>query len=115
MCSRGYVSWVSIADSDLYNWISAINEVKEFKDQVTYDLKFTLWQFKDQNHESLMTKIFSIKNPELKFFNFKEFDRLIMIVYLFLKQVLASSQGFEVTCIKSRYRNFFMGLDNGTR
>ena len=71
-CIKEDCFWVSIADSDLYNWISAINEMKEFKVQVTLPEVYTMAVQGPKSLE-LLTKIFSQKIHELKFFNFKKF------------------------------------------
>jgi dimethylsulfoniopropionate demethylase len=61
---------ISIADSDLFNWISAINEVKKFQNKVIMTEISTI-AVQGPKSEALMSKIFYDDIKNLKFFNFK--------------------------------------------
>ncbi len=64
---------ISLSDSDLFNWISAINHSKEFYAQVNETDILTI-AIQGPNSEKLISKIFGEKIKALKFFNFKKFS-----------------------------------------
>lgn len=85
---------ISIADSDLFNWISAINEIKEFKNKVIVTEISTI-AIQGPKSQVLMSKIFDEDIKNLKFFNFKNLsfnnDNIFISKTGFSKQ-----SGFEI-------------------
>ncbi|MDB9772697.1 hypothetical protein OAC11_07845, partial [Alphaproteobacteria bacterium] len=69
-CVQEDIFLISIADSDLFNWISAINEVKEFKNKVIMTEISTI-AVQGPKSASLLSKFFNEDIKNLKFFNFK--------------------------------------------
>ena len=86
--------YISLSDSDLFNWISAINHTMKFHADVNEAEIFTL-AVQGPKSEDLMASIFGEDIRKLKFFNFRIFD------FLGTKQVIARSgyskqDGFEI-------------------
>ena len=63
---------ISLSDSDLFNWISAINHTKEFYADVNETDILTI-AIQGPKSEKLISKIFGEEIKSLKFFNFKKF------------------------------------------
>ncbi len=63
---------ISLSDSDLFNWISAINHGMKFHAEVVETETFTL-AIQGPKSEKTMLKIFGEEIKGLKFFNFKKF------------------------------------------
>jgi len=63
---------ISLSDSDLFNWTSAINNAKEFYANVNETDILTL-AIQGPKSEQTMLKIFGKEIKSLKFFNFKRF------------------------------------------
>ena len=64
---------VSLSDSDLFNWVSAINYGMKFNAEVIETDIFTV-AVQGPKSEQVMVKIFGEEIKDLKFFNFKEFN-----------------------------------------
>jgi len=85
---------ISISDSDLFNWISAINHSKEFYAEVNETDILTI-AIQGPKSEKLMSSIFGEKIKKLKFFHFSFFE------FEGTKQIIARSgyskqDGFEI-------------------
>ncbi len=65
--------YISLSDSDLFNWISAINHTKEFYSEVNETDILTI-AVQGPKSEKLISKIFGEEIKFLKFFNFKKFS-----------------------------------------
>ena len=85
---------ISLSDSDLFNWVSAINNSKEFYSEVKETDIFTI-AIQGPKSEKLISKIFGEEIKSLKFFNFKKFsfnkENLILSKTGFSKQ-----SGYEI-------------------
>jgi len=64
---------ISLSDSDLFNWISAINYTMNFKVDVYESNRLTI-AIQGPKSELLITKIFGKEVNELKYFRFKNFN-----------------------------------------
>ena len=64
---------ISLSDSDLFNWISAINYTMNFKVDVYESNRLTI-AIQGPKSELLITKIFGKDVKELKYFRFKNFN-----------------------------------------
>ena len=64
---------ISLSDSDLFNWVSAINHTKEFYSHVNETDILTI-AVQGPKSEKLISKIFGDEIKSLKFFNFKNFS-----------------------------------------
>ena len=62
---------ISLSDSDLFNWVSAINNAKEFYSEVIETDILTI-AIQGPKSEKLISKIFGEEIKFLKFFNFKK-------------------------------------------
>ncbi len=60
---------ISLSDSDLFNWVSAINNSKEFYSEVRETDIFTI-AIQGPKSEKLAQKIFGVEIQNLKYFNF---------------------------------------------
>ena len=65
--------FISLSDSDLFNWISAINFGMKFNAQVIETDIFTI-AVQGPKSEQVMLKTLGIEIKNIKFFNFKEFN-----------------------------------------
>ena len=65
--------FISLSDSDLFNWISAINHGMKFNAQVIETDIFTI-AVQGPKSEKVMVKTLGIEIKNIKFFNFKEFN-----------------------------------------
>jgi dimethylsulfoniopropionate demethylase len=90
---------ISLSDSDLFNWISAINHTKEFYSEVNETDILTI-AVQGPKSEKLISKIFGEEIKFLKFFNFKKFsfnkESLIVSKTGFSKQ-----SGYEILLTNS--------------
>ena len=78
---------ISLSDSDLFNWISAINNTKEFFSDVRETDIFTM-AIQGPKSEKLTQKIFGEEIKSLKYFNFTK--------YLFNKEeIIISKTGYS--------------------
>ena len=94
---------ISLSDSDLFNWISAINYTKEFYADVNETDILTI-AIQGPKSEKLISKIFGEEIETLKFFNFKKF--------LFNKEsLIISKTGFSK---QSGYEILLTNPNNGT-
>ena len=86
--------YISLSDSDLFNWISAINHTMKFHADVNEAEIFTL-AVQGPKSEQTMLKIFGEEIKNLKFFNFKKmiFNNENIIVS---KTGFSKQTGFEV-------------------
>jgi len=86
--------YISLSDSDLFNWISAINHTMKFHADVNEAEVFTL-AVQGPKSEQTMLKIFGEEIKNLKFFNFKNiiFNNENIIVS---KTGFSKQSGFEV-------------------
>ena len=64
---------ISLSDSDLFNWVSAINHTKEFHADVNETDILTI-AIQGPKSEKLISKIFGEEIKSLKYFNFKNFS-----------------------------------------
>ena len=64
---------ISLSDSDLFNWVSAINHTEEFNSDVDETDILTI-AVQGPKSEMLVSKIFGEEIKSLKFFNFKKFS-----------------------------------------
>ena len=89
---------ISLSDSDLFNWVSAINHTKEFYSDVNETDILTI-AVQGPKSEQLISKIFGEEIKSLKFFNFKNFsfnkESLIVSKTGFSKQA-----GYEILLTK---------------
>ncbi len=89
---------ISLSDSDLFNWVSAINHTKEFYTNVNETDIITI-AIQGPKSEQLISKIFGDEIKSLKFFNFKKFsfnkENLIISKTGFSKQ-----SGYEILLTK---------------
>ena len=89
---------ISLSDSDLFNWVSAINHTKEFYSDVN-ETDILSIAVQGPKSEQLMSKIFGEEIKSLKFFNFKNFsfnkESLIVSKTGFSKQ-----SGYEILLTK---------------
>ena len=85
---------ISLSDSDLFNWVSAINHTKEFYADVNETDILTI-AIQGPKSEKLISKIFGEEIKFLKYFNFKKFffnkESLIISKTGFSKQ-----SGYEI-------------------
>ena len=65
--------FISLSDSDLFNWISAINFGMKFNAQVIETDIFTI-AVQGPKSEQVMVKTLGTEVKNIKFFNFKEFN-----------------------------------------
>ena len=90
---------ISLSDSDLFNWVSAINHAKEFYSDVNETDILTI-AIQGPKSELLATKIFGEEIKFLKFFNFTNFsfkgESLIISKTGFSKQ-----SGYEILLANS--------------
>ncbi len=94
---------ISLSDSDLFNWISAINHTKEFYSEVNETDILTI-AVQGPKSEELISKIFGEEIKSLKFFNFKKFS--------FNKEsIIISKTGFSK---QSGYEILLKNPKNGT-
>ena len=86
--------YISLSDSDLFNWISAINHTMKFHANVNEAEIFTL-AVQGPKSEETMLKIFGEEIKSLKFFNFKNmiFNNENIIVS---KTGFSKQSGFEL-------------------
>ena len=63
---------ISLSDSDLFNWVTAINNTKEFYSDVNETDILTI-AIQGPKSEQLISKIFGEEIKSIKFFNFKNF------------------------------------------
>ena len=86
--------YISLSDSDLFNWISAINHTMKFHADVNEVEIFTL-AVQGPKSEQTMLKIFGEEIKSLKFFNFKNmiFNNENIIVS---KTGFSKQSGFEI-------------------
>ena len=93
---------ISLSDSDLFNWVSAINHTKEFYADVNETDILTI-AIQGPKSEKLISKIFGEEIKSLKYFNFKKF--------LFNKEsLIISKTGFSK---QSGYEILLTNPDNG--
>ena len=89
---------ISLSDSDLFNWVSAINYTKEFNSNVNETDILTI-AVQGPKSEKLISKIFGEEVKSLKFFSFKKFsfnkESLIISKTGFSKQT-----GYEILMSK---------------
>ncbi len=85
---------ISISDSDLFNWVSAINHTKEFHSDVNETEILTI-AIQGPKSEQLISKIFGEEIKSLKFFNFKNFsfNRESLIIS---KTGFSKQSGYEI-------------------
>ena len=69
-CIKDDCFWVSTADSDLFNWISAIAEIKSYQVNVSLPETYSI-AVQGPKSKDLMFNIFGDEIKDLKFFNFK--------------------------------------------
>ena len=85
---------ISLSDSDLFNWVSAINNSKEFH-AVVNETEILTIAIQGPKSEKLISKIFGEEIKSIKFFNFKNFsfnkENLIISKTGFSKQ-----SGYEI-------------------
>ena len=94
---------ISISDSDLFNWISAINHSKEFHTEVNETDILTI-AIQGPKSEKLISKIFGDEIKSIKFFNFQNFS--------FNKEnLIISKTGFSK---QSGYEILLTNPNNGT-
>ena len=93
-CKKDDHFLISLSDSDLFNWISAINHTKEFYTEVNETDILTI-AIQGPKSEKVISKIFGEEIKTLKFFNFKKFlfnkESLIISKTGFSKQ-----SGYEI-------------------
>ncbi len=93
---------ISLSDSDLFNWVTAINHTKEFYADVNETDILTI-AIQGPKSEKLISKIFGEEIKSLKYFNFKNF--------LFNKEsLIISKTGFSK---QSGYEILLTNSDNG--
>jgi len=93
---------ISLSDSDLFNWVSAVNNVKEFYSDVRETDIITI-AIQGPKSEKLISKIFGEEIKSLKFFNF--------IKTLFNKeQIIISKTGYSK---QSGYEILLRNASNG--
>ncbi len=89
---------ISLSDSDLFNWVSAINHTKEFNSYVNETDILTI-AVQGPKSEKLISKIFGEEVKSLKYFHFKKFsfnkESLIISKTGFSKQT-----GYEILMAK---------------
>jgi len=94
---------ISLSDSDLFNWVSAINNTKEFYSEVIETDIFTI-AIQGPKSEKLISKIFGEEIKSLKFFNFKNFS-------FNTENIIISKTGFSK---QSGYEILLKNSNNGT-
>ena len=94
---------ISLSDSDLFNWISAINHAKEFYSEVNESDILTI-AVQGPKSEKLISKIFGEEIKFLKFFNFKTFS-------FNYENLIISKTGFSK---QSGYEILLTNPNNGT-
>ena len=89
---------ISLSDSDLFNWVSAINHTKEFNSNVNETDILTI-AVQGPKSEKLISKIFGEEVKSLKYFHFKKFsfnkESLVISKTGFSKQT-----GYEILMAK---------------
>ena len=88
---------ISLSDSDLFNWVSAINNSKEFYSEVKETDIFTI-AIQGPKSENLAQKIFGKEIQNLKYFNFINFpfnEEEIMIS----KTGYSKQSGYEILLV----------------
>ena len=95
--------FVSLSDSDLFNWVSAINHGMKFNAEVIETDIFTL-AVQGPKSEQVMVKTFGEEINNIKFFNFKEFQ-------FNNEDILISKTGFSK---QSGYEILFSNAITGT-
>ncbi len=90
---------ISLSDSDLFNWISAINHTKEFYSELNETDILTI-AVQGPKSEELISKIFGEEIKFLKYFNFKKFsfNRESLIVS---KTGFSKQTGYEILLTNS--------------
>ncbi len=90
---------ISLSDSDLFNWISAINHTKEFYSELNETDILTI-AVQGPKSEELISKIFGEEIKFLKYFNFKKlsFNRESLIVS---KTGFSKQKGYEILLTNS--------------
>lgn len=85
---------ISLSDSDLFNWVSAINHTKEFYSNVNETDIITI-AIQGPKSEQLISKIFDDEIKSLKFFNFKKisFNKENLIIS---KTGFSKQSGYEI-------------------
>ena len=88
---------ISLSDSDLFNWISAINNSKEFYSEVIETDIFTI-AIQGPKSQKLAQKIFSTEIQTLKYFNFIKlpFNKEEIIIS---KSGYSKQSGYEILLI----------------
>ena len=93
---------ISLSDSDLFNWVSAINHTKEFYADVNETDILTI-AIQGPKSEKLISKIFGEEIKFLKYFNFKKF-------FFNKESLIISKTGFSK---QSGYEILLTNSDNG--
>ncbi len=93
---------ISLSDSDLFNWVTAINHTKEFYSEVNETNMITI-AIQGPKSEKLISKIFGDEIKSIKFFNFKKF-------YFNRESIIISKTGFSK---QSGYEILLNNPDNG--
>ena len=93
---------ISLSDSDLFNWVSAINHTKEFYADVNETDILTI-AIQGPKSEKLISKIFGEEIKSLKYFNFKNF-------FFNKESLIISKTGFSK---QSGYEILLTNPDNG--
>ena len=86
--------FISLSDSDLFNWVSAINYGMKFNAQVIETDTLTV-ALQGPKSEQVISKIFGKEIKDLKNFNFKEFNFNNEVIFI-SKTGFSKQSGFEI-------------------